>query len=341
MSKEEIFVKNNNKLLNKSLKAEKKLERQMNRLYRNIFKEIERDIFEVFSKYATDNKLSYDDAIKNLTSKEYSTWRMELKDYIKEIEESGDELLEFELRTLEAKRKISRLEQLMCKVKLRLHYCFEYTNEEVEKLLEKSVMESYEDTSKNLIKAYQFDMVIDPTHDIIFEVLNTPWSGATFKELISNHSKKLEGIIKNELVKGFYQGKSSQHICKVIQGKVDRSKKEIMALVRTERTYCQNEVQRRKYEEVGFKYYKYKAKPEQARTCDKCAKLHNKPFKLSEAVINENFPPMHTNCRCSTVPLTDEDYKKEMDKIKAYEKYKKDVEENYSEYNDKGEFEPF
>lgn len=71
MNKEEIFVKNNNNLLKKSLKAEKKLERQMNRLYRNIFKEIERDIFEVFSKYATDNKLSYVDgtSINAITNK--------------------------------------------------------------------------------------------------------------------------------------------------------------------------------------------------------------------------------------------------------------------------------
>ena len=341
MSKEEIFVKGNNKLLNKAIKREEKLERQLIRMYRKMFEEMERDIFEVFEKYATNNKLTYQDAIKNLTSKEFASWKMDVSEYMKEIEENGDDMLKIELETLLAKRKISRLEQLSYKLKKRLHYCFEYTNKQVEELLEKSVMESYEDTSKNLIKAYQFEVGLKPDEDIIFEVLNTPWSGAKFSDLIINHSRKLEGIIKNELTKGFYQGKSSQHICKVLEGKIDKSRKEIMKVVRTERTFCQNEIQRRKYKEVGFNYYKYKAKPEQKRTCNDCAEKHNKLFKLDEAEVGENFPPLHTNCRCSTVPITDRDWEKEQEKKEAYEKYKKDVEENYSEYNDKGEFEPF
>lgn len=341
MSKEEIFVKGNNKLLNKAIKREEKLERQLIRMYRKMFEEMERDIFEVFEKYATNNKLTYQDAIKNLTSKEFASWKMDVSEYMKEIEETGDDMLKIELETLLAKRKISRLEQLSYKLKKRLHYCFEYTNKQVEELLEKSVMESYEDTSKNLIKAYQFEIGLKPDEDMIFEVLNTPWSGAKFSDLIINHSRKLEGVIKNELTKGFYQGKSSQHICKVLEGKIDKSRKEIMKVVRTERTFCQNEIQRRKYKEVGFNYYKYKAKPEQKRTCNDCAEKHNKLFKLDEAEVGENFPPLHTNCRCSTVPITDRDWEKEQEKKEAYEKYKKDVEENYSEYNDKGEFEPF
>ena len=52
---------------------------------------------------------------------------------------------------------------------------------------------------------------------------------------------------------------------------------------------------------MGLKEYKYLATLD-CRTCAVCGALDGKVFKVSEAQTSINFPPMHPNDRCTTVP---------------------------------------
>ncbi|MDZ5017221.1 phage head morphogenesis protein, partial [Clostridium perfringens] len=39
------------------------------------------------------------------------------------------------------------------------------------------------------------------------------------------------------------------------------------------------------------------------RTSDICSELDNKPFKVKNAIVGVNYPPMHANCRSTTIPV--------------------------------------
>ena len=45
------------------------------------------------------------------------------------------------------------------------------------------------------------------------------------------------------------------------------------------------------------------------RSCPECASLDGQVFKLSEASVGENYPPIHPLCRCSTCPEMGQSHK--------------------------------
>ena len=54
------------------------------------------------------------------------------------------------------------------------------------------------------------------------------------------------------------------------------------------------------YEEVGIEKYQYVAALSE-RTCDTCGGLDGETFDVKDARPGDNYPPMHANCRCTTI----------------------------------------
>ncbi len=84
--------------------------------------------------------------------------------------------------------------------------------------------------------------------------------------------------------------------------------------VRTESNYCTNQAELRGYDAAGIEKYEYAAL-EDNRTSDICKALDGKVFKVADAVVGVNYPPMHPFCRSSTVAViqTAEDIQREID----------------------------
>lgn len=293
-----------------AIKDEAKIRKKVDKLYRETFKEIEKDIMTLFKKYASENNLTYKEATMYLTSREFSEWRMDLNEYIELIEKTGDERLLLELNTLAMKSRISRLEQLSYQVNKSISGNFEHINKTVEELMTRSVSEAYSQSSQDINFLYKKNVGGTIARQKVRDILIQPWSGSTFSDDIWGNRDKLVKVVQSELTKGIYQGKSSQKICNEISKRMEGSKKDIMRVVRTERSYAQNRGKLEQYKDIGFKKYKYKAAIGQNRTCEKCRKIHKEteeePIEFEKAIIGENFPPLHTNCRCTIVPVADE-----------------------------------
>ena len=58
--------------------------------------------------------------------------------------------------------------------------------------------------------------------------------------------------------------------------------------------------EKQSYKECGVKKYRYLAALD-SRTCPICGNLDGKVFAVSEMKIGVNCPPMHPECRCTTV----------------------------------------
>ena len=82
-------------------------------------KEIEKEINNLFEKYATDNQLTYAEATKYLTGNEFKIWRTDIKGYLKMIEDNPELLLE--LNTLAMKSRITRWESLQYEIDKQLN----------------------------------------------------------------------------------------------------------------------------------------------------------------------------------------------------------------------------
>ena len=283
---------------------EDKVIRKLQRMEQSVFKDIEKDIFALFGRYATENNLTYEEAIRLLTSDEYRDFKMDVGSYIKTInnesvDEKAREKLELEYNTLAMKTRISRLEELTYRVNKNLDTLFFVTHRAVKELLEKSVTKSY--NSAHTLKR-------DPSlrDKKLYKILEQPWSGANYSANIWNNRDKLAGIAQNEITKGIYQGKSAKKISKNISDRLDASMKDIERVVRTESKHARNEASAQAYIDMGYEWYMFSSHTEgksSERTCERCRKINEEKYRFDKRVVGENFPPLHPNCRCTIIPI--------------------------------------
>lgn len=274
----------------------------------SVFKDIEKDIFALFGRYATENNLTYEEAIRLLTSDEYRDFKMDVGSYIKTInnesvDEKAREKLELEYNTLAMKTRISRLEELTYRVNKNLDTLFFVTHRAVKELLEKSVTKSY--NSAHTLKR-------DPSlrDKKLYKILEQPWSGANYSANIWNNRDKLAGIAQNEITKGIYQGKSAKKISKNISERLDASMKDIERVVRTESKHARNEASAQAYIDMGYEWYMFSSHTEgksSERTCERCRKINEEKYRFDKRVVGENFPPLHPNCRCTIIPIMNDE----------------------------------
>lgn len=93
----------------------------------------------------------------------------------------------------------------------------------------------------------------------------------------------------------------------VKEAQVYRSKRQ----ARTAITETAGQAHMEAYEKHGVKKYEYVATYDE-RTCPVCGGLDGKTFPLNEAKAGKNYPPMHPNCRCTTVAALSKEIKAEM-----------------------------
>ena len=287
---------------------EDKVIRKLQRMEQSVFKDIEKDIFALFGRYATENNLTYEEAIRLLTSDEYRDFKMDVGSYIKTInnesvDEKAREKLELEYNTLAMKTRISRLEELTYRVNKNLDTLFFVTHRAVKELLEKSVTKSY--NSAHTLKR-------DPSlrDKKLYKILEQPWSGANYSANIWNNRDKLAGIAQNEITKGIYQGKSAKKISKNISERLDASMKDIERVVRTESKHARNEASAQAYIDMGYEWYMFSSHTEgksSNRTCERCRKINEEKYRFDKRVVGENFPPLHPNCRCTIIPIMNDE----------------------------------
>ena len=93
-------------------KSKDTIEKELAKYYGQALSRINDDIAVLYGRYAKDNNLTYAEASKLLTGKEFKQWRMSLEEYLDAIDKTGDNKLLLELNTLAMRKRISRLDKL-------------------------------------------------------------------------------------------------------------------------------------------------------------------------------------------------------------------------------------
>ena len=131
-------------------------------------------------------------------------------------------------------------------------------------------------------------------------LLKERWSGRNYSARIWTNTDTLADKLQTTITKGFLTGKSSQVLAREIRQDFKVGTYNATRLIRTETNYFTNQGEFLAYEEMGVDYYTYIATLDN-RTSDICGELDGKRFKLKEAEAGVNYPPMHPNCRSTTI----------------------------------------
>lgn len=107
-------------------------------------------------------------------------------------------------------------------------------------------------------------------------------------------TEQVNAQIIRELSDGINAGESIPKLSKRLQESVNFGKQRATTMARTETINACADGARVRYEQYGVKEFQYIAASD-SRTCQQCAELDGKVFKLTD---NAHMPPLHPNCRC-------------------------------------------
>lgn len=160
----------------------------------------------------------------------------------------------------------------------------------------KNVMSNISDTSFSA-----------PNERVMKEMLNRPWQGDTFSKRLWKNSQALAINLNDILTIGLTQGKTITELAIQIGNRMNQEFNKCHRLVRTETMHYLNESAFKAYKDGGCEEVQLWA-AEDERTCEKCGALHGKKYRIDKRPIL----PLHTNCRCTYLPVINkEETKKE------------------------------
>lgn len=265
-------------------------------------KDVERQIKDFYEKYG-------DNPAEELSNKNWQRYKKRLRDMAQANPQ--DKTLQKLAKQNIPKYKIDRLRALELDLQMQLT---EATNGQA-----KGIYNTLDDVSKvsQATLAARMDKTLGLTFSAISankmkQILMSDWSGANWSERLWKDREKVGKKLTEVLEKGIPQGVSLQKMSRELRDLTGESFNNAFRLIRTETSHIDGQVTLEGYrqasEELGLEYYEYDAFLD-TRTSSICRELNGNRFKVSEAEVGINYPPMHPNCRSTTQLVLDEDYK--------------------------------
>lgn len=172
------------------------------------------------------------------------------------------------------------------------------TNEALTDFLEDVAMTHYEMATTNLTGGFVTGKI---DKQALQAILQYPWASKTFSQSVWDHIDDMASHTKRVITKGFASGSSIAKMTKELQAITQKEKYVVQRLVRTESKYFANQSELLAYQDNGVEQYVFMGGTEGSISCN-CANLNGKIFKVQDAKVGLNFPPLHPNCKCAIRP---------------------------------------
>lgn len=278
-------------------KSREEIERELRAYYEQSLTHIEKDISALYQRFATDNGMDMAAAQQLLTGKEYRVWRMDIAEYVKEINATGNQELLRELNTLAMRSRITRLDALRAGTLKEMVLLSEKSEKAMKKFLKSGYEDFYYHGLYEIGKKRGLEGAVSLVDgDKLERVLRVPWSGKNYSKRIWTNGAKLAKTIQQNIIAAAHRGVSVQEMTRIIRQKMGIGTKEAVRLVRTELNYVQNQAALHSIKDAGMKYYRFIATLDK-RTSNLCQSHDGDVFPVEEAMPGKNMPPLHPHCR--------------------------------------------
>ena len=278
-------------------KSRAEIEQELKAYYEQSLAHIEKDISALYQRFATDNGIDMAAAQQLLTGKEYRVWRMDLAEYVKEINATGNQELLRELNTLAMRSRITRLDALRAGTLKEMALLSQKTEKAMKEFLKSGYEDFYYHGLYEIGKKRGLQGAVSLVDGEKLErVLRVPWSGKNYSKRIWTNGAKLAKTIQQNIIAAAHRGVSVQDMTRVVRQKMGVGTKDAVRLVRTELNYVQNQAALHSIKDAGMKYYRFIATLDK-RTSTVCQSHDGDVFPVEEAMPGKNMPPLHPHCR--------------------------------------------
>jgi SPP1 gp7 family putative phage head morphogenesis protein len=275
---------------------------KLQKIFADAEKRISAELDAFWRKYSTDGKVAPAIARKHLTVNELKSFRATLKAMGEAATADGEKAF---LQGLAAYKRMSRQDALLGTIR---HWMAELA-QATDSSLDEFLTGLYSDTQEHAqydIEQY-LGMGVDfggVTPAQVIAVVHTGYDGRDYSGKIWYDRDTLSQNLGVILPRAFVTGQSVQNTAQELSKAMGSSLNDAVRLVRTEGSFIASKADMSLYSSVGVTSYEFVATLDQ-RTDEECGWLDGQHFPISQAEVGVNLPPIHPNCRCTTVPDVD------------------------------------
>ena len=291
--------------LNEALMGERSVLEYENALldaYRVALREIKKDLESFFSKYARENKVTYAEARRRLVSAEMKEFKATVKMWLDYARQNGWNRVYIQyLEKLLNMKYITRLEMLEADIRYQIELIENNKEKNIKDLMEINYLAvyyvRYHDFATGAEMSVRFDTIDAHT---LAQAVAKKWDEGNYSTRVWNDRNRLVKAMSTILPQSFSRGLNVNKLGDMLAKELNVSQNRGRTLARTEINNICNQADLAVYKAAGIDKYQFVATLD-LRTSEICRSMDNTVHEVSQAQTGINFPPLHPNCRSTTV----------------------------------------
>lgn len=291
--------------LNEALMGERSVLEYENALldaYRVALREIKKDLESFFSKYARENKVTYAEARRRLVSAEMKEFKATVKMWLDYARQNGWNRVYIQyLEKLLNMKYITRLEMLEADIRYQIELIENNKEKNIKDLMEINYLAAYyvryHDFATGAEMSVRFDTIDAHT---LAQVVAKKWDDGNYSTRVWNDRNRLVKAMSTILPQSFSRGLNVNKLGDMLAKELNVSQNRGRTLARTEINNICNQADLAVYRAAGIEKYQFVATLD-LRTSEICRSMDNTVHEVSQVRTGINFPPLHPNCRSTTV----------------------------------------
>lgn len=261
-------------------------------------REIDRQLKALYETYGEENGVSASALRKGLSGKERQAYEKKVEELLK----ASGKYESRKARNQYLSGRITRLEALRNQAELEIERISVSQDISILRHLREVYEDSYYHNAFYSAKAGIAGNFNRLNPYKVEEICKIPWSGKNFSERIWANTDKLKLEVRRLLSTGSICGTPVKVMSQKLASRMGVSYRRAETLVRTESAYIREKATMDGYQNHNVTKYRILATLDN-RTSSICQAMDGKEFNLEDAAVGENYPPLHPNCRSTTVPV--------------------------------------
>lgn len=308
-------------------RAEHYLAGQQRRLYSQAEQEIQEQIQKIYERFASSEQISIAEAKRYVKDADFRRidWdamleesknlrerlKEELPEEVRENLERQHRDLDGTMKAYSVRGRVSYLELRSMEIDRIMVDLYDRQQQNIYDFLTSEYDDGYYRSIYNIQQRIGFGYDFTrPNESAVNTAILNRYDKRNFSKSLYAHCTNFSEDLRSNLVTGLITGENLDRMAGRIHRRMGVAYSAAKTLVRTETAYIYEKSTMAGYSECGIEWYEFLATLDY-RTSDICQKMDGKHFRVKDAVPGENFPPMHPNCRSTTVCwFPDEESKK-------------------------------
>jgi len=266
-------------------------------IYDTVVSDMTKNIKAFYGEFAKEGVVTYTEAVTPITNKARI-----LREAEKEISRiSGDKQYLAYLEGLKKQERITRLEALYFEINKNVYDLAKEAEKSTQEYLAGSYEKNYSYQVAALRTITNRKIPGELAKIRVQKAVFSEFNGLSFSDRIWKNKETMIDTLRGTVTNMFIQQKPIDQATETMIEKFNVSRSAAERIIRTEGARVTEEATLQAYGEAKVEYYIFDSVLDE-RTSDICEELAGQRFRLDEAQAGVNYPPMHPNCRSTTVP---------------------------------------